>query len=91
MIKRVEAQLINTTNDKFRYIIGEIGTLIMQKGNSADFYYGLLGAKYLYTSVVEKITEKEVGDSIHYELKTMNSVYEFKLIKLIESNELPTD
>ena len=75
------AQLISTTNSRFKYMEGWKGRLGYKIGYSAPFY-SLRGD--LYTSNVQTVVE--VDDTLV--LNTLNSIYTFKRITQEEALQL---
>lgn len=71
--------LVYTTNERLKYFEGALGNLKCEIGWSATFDV-LRG--YLYTSVVEGITETENT----VVLKTMNSIYVFEKFERVNDD-----
>jgi hypothetical protein len=65
-----KVKYLNSTNHKFDYMIGEVGSLKLKEGYSAEFANLKV---WLVTSIIESVDIE--GDIIT--LKTLNSTYTF--------------
>lgn len=72
----MNAKMIDTTNDKFKYLIGYEGELHID----ANIWWYVGGLTPFRTSPVDTVTFNSSTEKVEFTVKTKNSVYVFEKI-----------